>query len=194
MKKRSLGIVVSLVMALVLGTSAMAASSIQASGIITDAEAWDSKDTGWDLLITELHEEDEWLLDDISDPETMEEVLGDDYHDDLVVVDAVDISIVGDVSKVAWDVTAELEIAGVTEDSEFYMVHWTGDEWELTPIELGDGYITATLDSLSPFAFIADEDYEKAPKTGQPMQTATVVMIMAAAAVLVVVGKRGFAR
>ena len=67
MKKRSLAIVLALVMAFVLGTSAMAASSIQASGIITDADAWDAEDTGWNLLITELHEEDEWLADDIED-------------------------------------------------------------------------------------------------------------------------------
>ncbi len=193
MKKRSLGIVLALVMALVLGTSAMAASSIQASGIITDADAWDAEDTGWDLLITELHEEDEWLLDDISDPETLEEVLGDDYHDGLEVVDAVDISIIGDISKVVWDVTAELEIAGVTEDSEVYMLHWTGDEWEIVPIEVGDGYITATMSEFSPFAFVANEDFAESPKTGHPMATTAVIMVIAAAATLVVVSRR-FAR
>lgn len=193
MKKRSLGIVLALVLAFVLGTSAMAASSIQASGIITDADAWDSEDTGWDLLITELHEEDEWLLDDISDPETMEEVLGDDYHDGLEVIDAVDISIVGDVSKVAWDVTAEFEIAGVTEDTEIYMVHWNDEEWEVVPIEVGDGYITATMSGFSPFAFISDGELGESPKTGQPMTTAVVIMVMAAAAALVVVSRR-FAR
>lgn len=194
MKKRSLGIVLALVMALVLGTSAMAASSIQASGIITGADAWDAEDTGWDLLITDLHEEDEWLVDDISDPDTMKEVLGDDYHDGLEVIDAVDISIVGDISKVVWDVTAELEVEGVTEDTEIYMVHWSDDEeWELVPIEVGDGYITATFDDLSPFVFISDEDLDKAPQTGQPMTTAAVVMVFAAAATLVVVSRR-FAR
>lgn len=193
MKKRSLGIVLALIMALVLGTSAMAASSIQASGIITDADAWDSEDTSWDLLITELQEEDEWLFDDISDPDTMAEVLGDDYHDGLEVIDAVDISIVGDISKVAWDVTAELEITGVTEDTEIYMVHWNDEEWELVPIEVGDGYITATISSCSPFAFISDGELDESPKTGQPMTTAVVVMVFAAAATLVVVSKR-FAR
>lgn len=194
MKKRSLAIVLALVMAFVLGTSAMAASSIQASGIITDADAWDAEDTGWNLLITELHEEDEWLADDIEDVDTLKDVLGDDYNKDLEVVDLVDISVVGNVEDVVWPLTMELEVEGVTEDSVFYMLHYTDDAWEVVDIELGDGYITAEVDSLSPFAFVSDENPDKAPQTGQPMTTAVVVMVMAAAAVLAVVSKRGFAR
>ena len=194
MKKRSLAIVLALVMAFVLGTTAMAAGSIQASGIITDADAWDAEDTGWDLLITDLAEEDEWLADDIADEDTMKEVLGDDYSKGLEVIDIVDISVVGNVEEVVWPLTMELEVEGVSEDSEFYMVHYVDDAWEVVSIELGDGTVTAEVDSLSPFAFIADEDYAESPKTGQPMTTTVVVMMMAVAAVLVVVSKSRFAR
>jgi len=195
MKKRTLAVVLSLVMALVLGVTAMAAPSKTVTGIVDDIEATDKDGNKVDIIVVPLPDEFKDEVADLKKPDTMKDVLGDEYDDDLTVMDAVDLEAIGDETLIKYPVKIKFDIAGVVPGTVLKVVQWNGEKWEVLKVKVGQGYVETTVDSLNPIAFIVDKDTLKteSPKTGD-VTTAVAMMVVIAAAATMLLSKRQFAR
>lgn len=195
MKKRTLGVVLSLVMALALGVTAMAAPSKTVTGIVKNVEAEDKDGKDANLVVTELPDACEDAAKEIKKTDTLKDVLGDDYSDKMTVLDVVGLDVLGDASSLKWPVTAKFKIDGVTADTVVKIVQWNGSEWVVVPVTVGKGYVEAKLDEAAPIAFIVDKSTmsTESPKTGD-VSTAVIMLMVMAAAGVVVLGKKEFAR
>ena len=195
MKKRTLAVVLSLVMALALGVTAMAAPSKTVAGIVDDVTATDADDKDVDIIVTELPDEYKDEVENLKDKDVMKDVLGDGFVDSMVVLDAVDLAVVGDEELIKWPVTIKFQIAGVVSDTVISLVQWNGEKWVVVPAKVGKGYVEATIDEIAPVAFIVDKDTlePKSDKTGD-VTTAVAMMVVLAAGALVVMGKKEFVR
>lgn len=194
MKKRTLGLVLTLVMTLTMGVSTLAAPSKEVAGVISKVEAIDNANKDVEIIVSKPAKAvEESVVAEVKKPETIKNVLGNDYSDKLSVLDVLDISVKGDESQVKWPITMKLNIAGVNKDTKIYVLHYVDGKWNNVEIvEKGTGYVTIKVDSLSPFAFVVDKDTlsAKSPSTGEPVMTTAVTMMVVVAAVGMIVLKR----
>lgn len=194
MKKRSLGIVLSLVMTLAMGLTALAAPSKEVAGIIDKVEVVDTVNKGVEIIVSEPSKNvEETIVADVKKPETIKAVLGSAYTAKLSVLDVLNVSLKGDVDQVQWPITLKLSIAGVNKNTSMYVLAYVDGSWKKVEIvEMGSGYVTVKLNELSTLAFVADKDTLsiKSPSTGETVMTTAVAMMVAVAAVGMFVLKR----
>lgn len=90
------------------------------------------------------------------------------------------------------------EVTGITKDSKVAVLHFNSETnaWENVDATAGDGTITFTVNSLSPFAFLVDANTAKnagsttSPATGEANTMAWVAIVAVAAAAGMVVTYR----
>lgn len=195
MKRKGLGIVLSLVMAMTIGVTAMAAPSKTVTGIVEDITTIDSEGTDVSISVVEMPDKFAGVAKKLDDKATLKEILGDDYKSTYKVWDKVGLKANGNVEDIQFPVTVRTDISSVKEDSDVFVVQWNGSEWVLLDATLYNGYIEFDVDDLGPIAFIADMKTVSAtsPTTGDVAPMVAVAMMMAAAGA-VVLGKKEFAR
>ncbi len=195
MKRKGLGIVLSLVMAMTIGVTAMAAPSKTVTGIVEDITTTDSEGTDVSISVVEMPDKFAGVAKKLDDKATLKEILGDDYKSTYKVWDKVGLKANGNVEDIQFPVTVRTDISSVKEDSDVFVVQWNGSEWVLLDATLYNGYIEFDVDDLGPIAFIADMKTVSAtsPTTGDVAPMVAVAMMMAAAGA-VVLGKKEFAR
>lgn len=195
MKRRALGIVLSLVMALALGVTAMAAPSKTVTGVVESVKAEDADGKKVNVTVTEVKKEDVKVVEEVKKEETIKKVVGDSYNSNWAVIDVFGLKISGNAAEVKWPIVAKLEVAGITAKSAVKVVQWNGSEWVAVKATVKNGYIEAEFDEDAPIAIVADETTIKktAAKTGD-VTTGVVMMVAIAAVVAVVLGKKEFVR
>ena len=84
-------------------------------------------------------------------------VLGDKFVDGMQLVDIKNLY-VSEGAVVKFPLTITVAVTGVTKDSTVAVLHYkeSTNAWEDVNAVAGDGTITFTVDSLSPFAFFVD--------------------------------------
>ena len=72
-------------------------------------------------------------------------------------VDLKDVYLYGD-ADVKFPITITFDVLGVTSSSKVEVLHYdtTASKWEVLESSVGEGTITATFNSLSPVAFVVD--------------------------------------
>ncbi len=195
MKRKTLGIVLALVMALSLGVTAMAAPSKTVTGVVESAKAEDADGKKVDVKVTEVAKEDADAVEVVKKTETIKEIVGDDYNSSWAVMDVFSLKISGNAAGVKWPIVARLDVAGVTANSAVKVVQWNGKEWVVVKATVGKGYVEATLEEDAPIALIADKTTlaKKSAKTGD-VTTAVAMVVAIAAVAAVVLGKKEFVR
>lgn len=195
MKRKGLGIVLSLVMAMTVGVTAMAAPSKTVTGIVEDITTTDSEGTDVSISVVEVPDKFAGASKKLNDKATLKEILGDDYKSTYKVWDEVGLKANGNIEDAQFPVTVRTDIAGVKEGSDVIVVQWNGSEWVQLDATVYDGYVEFDVDDLGPIAFIADMKTVSAtsPTTGDVAPMVAVAMMMAAAGA-VVLGKKEFAR
>ena len=102
-------------------------------------------------------------------------------------------------ANVTFPLTLTVKVTGVTKDSTVAVLHYNAETktWEDVNATAGDGTITFTVNSLSPFAFIVDANTAKnagsttSPATGEAnTMTWVAIVAVAAAAGMVVTYRR----
>lgn len=195
MKRKGLGIILSLVMAMTIGVTAMAAPSKTVTGIVEDITTTDSEGTDVSISVVEMPDKFTGAAKKLDDKATLKEILGDDYKSTYKVWGKVDLKANRNVEDIQFPLTVRTDISSVKEDSDVFVVQWNGSEWVLLDATSYNGYIEFDVDDLGPIAFIADMKTVSAtsPTTGDVAPMVAVAMMMAAAGA-VVLGKKEFAR
>lgn len=123
------------------------------------------------------------------------EALGDKFEEGMELVDIRNLY-VPEGAKVTFPLTITVKVTGVTETSTVAVLHYTNGKWEDVNAVAGNGTITFTVNSLSPFAFIVDANTAKnagsttSPATGEANTMVWVAIVAVAAAAGMVVTYR----
>lgn len=122
-------------------------------------------------------------------------VLGDELKEGMELVDIRNLYI-PEGANVTFPLTITAKVPGVTENSTVFVLHYTNGDWENVNAVAGNGTVTFTVNSLSPFAFIVDANTAKnagsttSPATGEANTMAWVAIVAVAAAAGMVVTYR----
>lgn len=164
--KKILAVLCSAVLTVAMTVTAFAQPSVVASGVVTginkavDADGnpigeikIDPIESRFDNLTDEQKKE----VEAIKTLDKLKEVLGDKYQDGMSVVDLKDVYLYGD-ADVKFPITITFDVLGVTSSSKVEVLHYdtTASKWEVLESSAGEGTITATFNSLSPVAFVVD--------------------------------------
>ena len=123
------------------------------------------------------------------------EALGDKFEEGMELVDIRNLY-VPEGANVTFPLTITVKVTGVTEVSKVAVLHYTNGKWEDVNAVAGNGTITFTVNSLSPFAFIVDANTAKnvgsttSPATGEANTMVWVAIVAVAAAAGMVVTYR----
>lgn len=123
------------------------------------------------------------------------EALGDKFEEGMELVDIRNLY-VPEGASVTFPLTITVKVTGVTETSTVAVLHYTNGKWEDVNAVAGNGTITFTVNSLSPFAFIVDANTAKnagsttSPATGEANTMVWVAIVAVAAAAGMVVTYR----
>lgn len=123
------------------------------------------------------------------------EALGDKFEEGIELVDIRNLY-VPEGASVTFPLTITVKVTGVTETSTVAVLHYTNGKWEDVNAVAGNGTITFTVNSLSPFAFIVDANTAKnagsttSPATGEANTMVWVAIVAVAAAAGMVVTYR----
>lgn len=123
------------------------------------------------------------------------EVLGGKFEEGMELVDIRNLY-VPEGANVTFPLTITVKVTGVTEASKVAVLHYTNGKWEDVNAVAGNGTITFTVNSLSPFAFIVDANTAKnvgsttSPATGEANTMVWVAIVAVAAAAGMVVTYR----
>lgn len=194
MRRKGLGIVLSMVLALAMGVTTMAAPSREVVGIVSKVEMKDAVGRDVSISVRELPQEYQTASEELEDTKVLQQVLGDDYKSTYTVWDVVDLVQDSD-GEVEFPATVRVEVEGVTEGSDVVVLQWDGEEWVAVEAVVKNGYIEITVDSIAPVAFVADMKTvtKTSPTTGDVAPMA-VMVVMVAAVGAVALGKKEFAR
>lgn len=194
MRRKGLGVVLSMVLALAMGVTTMAAPSREVVGIVSKVEMKDAVGRDVSISVRELPQEYQTASEELEDTTVLKQVLGDDYKSTYTVWDVVDLVQDSD-GDVEFPATVRVEVEGVTEGSDVVVLQWDGEEWVAVEAVVKNGYIEITVDSIAPVAFVADMKTvtKTSPTTGDVAPMA-VMVVMAAAVGAVALGKKEFAR
>lgn len=199
--KKLVAVLCAAVMTVGMAVNVFAAPSPSVSGTVTAIEsATDANGNAVEIKIetvseaeAEQHftEEEKTAVADVKENfETIaKKVLGEKFEDGMKLVDIRNLY-VPEGANVTFPLTLTVKVTGVTKDSTVAVLHYNAETktWEDVNATAGDGTITFTVNSLSPFAFIVDANTAKnagsttSPATGEA-NTMTWVAIAAVAAV-----------
>lgn len=198
------------VMTVGMAVNVFAAPSPSVSGTVTAIEsATDANGNAVEIKIetvseaeAEQHftEEEKTAVADVKENfETIaKKVLGEKFEDGMKLVDIRNLY-VPEGANVTFPLTLTVKVTGVTKDSTVAVLHYNAETktWEDVNATAGDGTITFTVNSLSPFAFIVDANTAKnagsttSPATGEAnTMTWVAIVAVAAAAGMVVTYRR----
>lgn len=190
--KKWLGIVAAGVMCFALGMTAVAAPSPSADGIVQEITAsTDANGNAVDVEIVELTEEGKAAAQQLDEAAFVKELVGTDFVEGMKVLDIQEVEVIGDKSLIEWPLTLTFKVPGVVETTKVAVLHYDVEKkaWEKVDSKAGNGTIEATFHSLSPVAFVVDQNTmgsaastgsATSPKTGE----STVVMGFALVALL----------
>ena len=190
--KKWLGIVGAGVMCFALGMTAVAAPSPSADGIVQEITAsTDANGNAVDVEIVELTEEGKAATQQLDEAAFVKEMVGTDFVEGMEVLDIQEVEVIGDKSLIEWPLTLTFKVPGVVETTKVAVLHYDVEKkaWEKVDSKAGNGTIEATFHSLSPVAFVVDQNTmgsaastgnATSPKTGE----STVVMGFALVALL----------
>ena len=183
--KKLTALLSAMVLALALGMTAFAAGSASTGGVTDGA-------TGGGV---------EFSISPSSVPgpsvAALQQILGSRFVEGMHVIDVVDVTAPAGV-KAPYTIT--FSVRGVTADSNVAVLHYDGANWEtssVSGVSAGNGTITATFQSLSPVALVADtadssstSSSTASPKTGE----STTVVLIGGIALLAAAGAYGLKR
>lgn len=190
--KKWLGIVAAGVMCFALGMTAVAAPSPSIGGIVQEITAsTDANGNAVDVEIVELTEEGKAAAQQLDEAAFVKELVGTDFVEGMKVLDIQEVEVIGDKSLIEWPLTLTFKVPGVVETTKVAVLHYDVEKkvWEKVDSKAGNGTIEATFHSLSPVAFVVDQNTmgsaastgsATSPKTGE----STVVMGFALVALL----------
>lgn len=190
--KKWLGIVGAGVMCFALGMTAVAAPSPSTDGIVQEiTTSTDVNGNAVDVDIVELTEEGKVATQQLDEAAFVKEMVGTDFVEGMEVLDIQEVEVIGDKSLIEWPLTLTFKVPGVVETTKVAVLHYDVEKkaWEKVDSKAGNGTIEATFHSLSPVAFIVDQNTmgsaastgsATSPKTGE----STVVMGFALVALL----------
>ena len=156
--KRLVSVAAAAVLALSVSLTAFAAPSASISGVVTV----DTKDNGVDgngntitASLAEVPAEYQSAVADVRKTETLKALLGSAYTDTMSVVDVKDVTV---ADGTVFPVTIRFNVPGVTTSTKVAVLHYDIEKkaWEVVDSKAGQGTITATFNSLSPVAFVVD--------------------------------------
>lgn len=198
--KKLVAVLCAAVMTVGMAVNVFAAPSPSVSGTVTAIEsATDANGNAVEIKIETVSEaeaehfteEEKTAVADVKENfETIaKKVLGEKFEDGMKLVDIRNLY-VPEGANVTFPLTLTVKVTGVTKDSTVAVLHYNAETktWEDVNATAGDGTITFTVNSLSPFAFIVDANTAKnagsttSPATGEA-NTMTWVAIVAVAAV-----------
>lgn len=190
--KKWLGIVAAGVMCFALGMTAVAAPSPSSDGIVQEITAsTDANGNAVDVEIVELTEEGKAATQQLDEAAFVKELVGTDFVEGMKVLDIQEVEVIGDKALIEWPLTLTFKVPGVVETTKVAVLHYDVEKkaWEKVDSKAGNGTIEATFHSLSPVAFVVDQNTmgsaastgsATSPKTGE----STVVMGFALVALL----------
>ena len=190
--KKWLGIVAAGVMCFALGMTAVAAPSPSTDGIVQEiTTSTDANGNAVDVDIVELTEEGKAATQQLDEAAFVKELVGTDFVEGMKVLDIQEVEVIGDKSLIEWPLTLTFKVPGVVETTKVAVLHYDVEKkaWEKVDSKAGNGTIEATFHSLSPVAFVVDQNTmgsaastgsATSPKTGE----STVVMGFALVALL----------
>lgn len=208
--KKLVAVLCAAVMTVGMAVNVFAAPSPSVSGTVTAIEsAADANGNAVEIKIetvseaeAEQHftEEEKTAVADVKENfETIaKKVLGEKFEDGMKLVDIRNLY-VPEGANVTFPLTLTVKVTGVTKDSTVAVLHYNAETktWEDVNATAGDGTITFTVNSLSPFAFIVDANTAKnagsttSPATGEAnTMTWVAIVAVAAAAGMVVTYRR----
>ena len=208
--KKLVAVLCAAVMTVGMAVNVFAAPSPSVSGVVTAVEsAKDADGNAVDIKMetvseaeAEQHftEEEKAAVAKIKESKEKfeaiaKEALGDKFEEGMELVDIRNLY-VPEGANVTFPLTITVKVTGVTEASKVAVLHYTNGKWEDVNAVAGNGTITFTVNSLSPFAFIVDANTAKnagsttSPATGEANTMAWVAIVAVAAAAGLVVTYR----
>lgn len=189
--KKWMGIVVAGVMCVAMGMTAVAAPSPSTQGVVQEiTSATDKNGNSVEVVIEELTPEGKEVAKQLESLDTVKELVGDAFVEGMKVLDVQEVTVKGDSSLVEWPITLTFKVPGVLETTKVAVLHYDMEKkvWESVPCKAGKGTIEATFESLSPVAFIVDQNTMASGTTGSQTSPQTgesaVVMGFALVALL----------
>lgn len=198
------------VMTVGMAVNVFAAPSPSVSGVVTAVEsAKDADGNAVDIKIETVSEaeadqhfteEEKTAVAEIKESKEKfeaiaKEALGDKFEEGMELVDIRNLH-VPEGANVTFPLTITVKVTGVTEASKVAVLHYTNGKWEDVNAVAGNGTVTFTVNSLSPFAFIVDANTAKnagsttSPATGEANTMVWVAIVAVAAAAGMVVTYR----
>lgn len=176
--KKVLAVICSAVLTIGMAVTAFAQPSVVASGVVTgiskvvDADG-NTLDGGIGIKTiadakNDMTEQQKKAADDIKTTAKLKEVLGNKYEEGMTVIDVKYLYQYGAFSG-KFPMTITFDMTGVTSSSKVQVLAYndaTG-QWEVVECTVGNGTVTAVLNSLSLVAFVVDG------KTAATINTAT---------------------
>lgn len=208
--KKLVAVLCAAVMTVGMAVNVFAAPSPSVSGVVTAVEsAKDADGNAVDIKIETVSEaeadqhfteEEKTAVAEIKESKEKfeaiaKEALGDKFEEGMELVDIRNLH-VPEGANVTFPLTITVKVTGVTESSTVAVLHYTNGAWEDVKATAGNGTITFTVNSLSPFAFIVDANTAKnagsttSPATGEANTMVWVAIVAVAAAAGMVVTYR----
>lgn len=208
--KKLVAVLCAAVMTVGMAVNVFAAPSPSVSGVVTAVEsAKDADGNAVDIKIETVSEaeakqhfteEEKAAVAEIKESKEKfeaiaKEALGDKFEEGMELVDIRNLY-VPEGANVTFPLTITVKVTGVTEASKVAVLHYTNGKWEDVNAVAGNGTITFTVNSLSPFAFIVDANTAKnvgsttSPATGEANTMVWVAIVAVAAAAGMVVTYR----
>lgn len=208
--KKLVAVLCAAVMTVGMAVNVFAAPSPSVSGVVTAVEsAKDADGNAVDIKMetvseaeAEQHftEEEKAAVAEIKESKEKfeaiaKEALGDKFKEGMELVDIRNLY-VPEGANVTFPLTITVKVTGVTETSTVAVLHYTNGAWEDVKATAGNGTVTFTVNSLSPFAFIVDANTAKnvgsttSPATGEANTMVWVAIVAVAAAAGMVVTYR----
>lgn len=208
--KKLVAVLCAAVMTVGMAVNVFAAPSPSVSGVVTAVEsAKDADGNAVDIKIETVSEaeadqhfteEEKTAVAEIKESKEKfkaiaKEALGDKFEEGMELVDIRNLH-VPEGANVTFPLTITVKVTGVTEASKVAVLHYTNGKWEDVNAVAGNGTITFTVNSLSPFAFIVDANTAKnvgsttSPATGEANTMVWVAIVAVAAAAGMVVTYR----
>ena len=195
--RKWVAVVSAMILVVAMGMTSFAAESPVASGVVNKVtSATDKNGNAVTVEVKALPESSKAAAEEIKDIENVKKILGDKFVEGMKVIDVKEVEVVakGDDAAVEFPITITFDVPGVLPTTKVAVLHYVDGAWKAEPCEAGNGTITATFNSLSPVAFVVDENTAsgtladgtaKSPKTGEgtvlPVACAAIVLFMGAA-------------
>lgn len=159
--RKWMGIVVAGVMCVAMGMTAVAAPSPSTQGVVQEVTAaTDNSGNNVKVAIKALPAEGKEAAKQLENADFVKELVGSDFVEGMKVLDVQEVSVEGDAASVEWPLTLTFKVPGVVETTKVAVLHYDMEKaaWEKVPAKAGKGTIEAKFESLSPVAFVVDQN------------------------------------